>query len=494
MKKVILVISFFALISGIVSTNQAFAQYYRILHPGQTTLYQGEYFPVLGMKTDSVSISDGDTLFHLMRNLQQMDVMCFHLEGPSWMGEKIRVKPDGDAVFYNAFQQEIILKTQVQPGQSWTCYQRDGLRIDATFTHYDTVSILGQTDSLKVIALQAFDNSGQAIAHEINNLGIALSKHHGIYKTINFYGFPDTGLGYSAPFLQEFTLCGIDDTPPGVQNITWLQVHDHQPGDELHITEIESMYNYSRHVDEIHRLLERTNFGEAVSYTWERKIKTTLNNYGNQSFTAVMDTISAFYEANPNFDALPGAAYSLAPDHYTQHHLISGTFGPAKIIIYSSNPLVNGYEVLYGDTCFRPIIICGCIPDYEYYPGLGGAYYNCGLGIETNKRELVYYKKNGTEWGTPLDFTVGIGKPELKTGKELVTIFPNPAGDEVRIIFDKLDLPAELTIYDRFGIEHFRSLLSSSDNLISIRKFAAGSYLLRFSTNDKTFTRHLIKK
>jgi hypothetical protein len=59
------------------------AQNYRVLQPDRTTLYQGQYEPILGMRVDSVTVSGSDTTYHLLKNLQQMDVLCFFIDGPS---------------------------------------------------------------------------------------------------------------------------------------------------------------------------------------------------------------------------------------------------------------------------------------------------------------------------------------------------------------------------------------------------------------------------
>jgi hypothetical protein len=147
-----------------------------------------------------------------------------------------------------------------------------------------------------------------------------------------------------------------------------------------------------------------------------------------------------------------------------------------------------------SDTCFNPIIICGCTPDYDYYEGLGGPYYTCGSGVDSYRRELVYYRKNGNEWGVPIDFTVNNETIVKKETEDLLNIYPNPTEDILIINLPQGNTINMLTIYNRYGHENGRHQITDNDCRLSLKNLSLGIYLLRFSGNGQAITRHLIKK
>jgi len=286
------------------------AQNYRALQPDRSTLYQGQFEPILGMRVDSVTVYGSDTTYHLLKNLQQMDVLCFFVDGPSWLGEKITIDESGETVFYNAFNQPVLIKTLAALNEEWTCYNTPTLSIHATVSSIGISDILGQPDSIKTITFQAKGAGGENISHEVNNLNIVLSKNTGIAKTLNFYSFPDLYLGFASQMLQEFTLVGADNPTAGLQNLTWMQVHDHSPGDELHTVQINGWAYYQQRIEKIARLLNKSVFGEMVVYEWENKVKISTRDGGINTFTASIDTITESISPDASFDVLPGVAWN----------------------------------------------------------------------------------------------------------------------------------------------------------------------------------------
>ncbi|MBK6345298.1 MAG: hypothetical protein IPF68_05075 [Bacteroidales bacterium] len=90
----------------LIQTTFISAQNYRVLQPERTTMFRSENGNILGMRVDSVRNDGNDTVFYLLKNLQQVDYECYHLDGPSWMGDRITIKPNGETIFYNLNMEE----------------------------------------------------------------------------------------------------------------------------------------------------------------------------------------------------------------------------------------------------------------------------------------------------------------------------------------------------------------------------------------------------
>jgi hypothetical protein len=172
------------------------SQNYRVLQPGRTSMFQSENGNILGMRVDSVKNDGNDTVFYLLKNLQQVDYECYQLEGPSWMGDRITIKPNGESIFYNLDQEEILIKTRAVQGESWVCYSTSSLSFIAMVDSIRLSEFLGLTDSVRYISFQAQNGDGQNISHYINAKKIAISKNYGLTGTINFFNFPDIEFGF----------------------------------------------------------------------------------------------------------------------------------------------------------------------------------------------------------------------------------------------------------------------------------------------------------
>jgi hypothetical protein len=479
----------------ITSFGSAKSQNYRVLQPDRTTMYQNQYEQILGMRVDSIKVSGSDTIYYLLKNLQQVDFACFHIEGPSWMGDRITIRPDGETVFYNVYEQPVVIKTKALLNEDWICYSTPELSFRASITGIVVADIFGITDSVKTVSFQALNMDGQAIGHEVNDMNLILSKNHGLVKTLNFYNFPDFRFGITLNWLTELTLSGFDNPEAGIQNLNWKQVHDHSIGDELHTKSVESQAYYYKYIETIATLLDKTIDGDSIIYTWEEKVKTSIQSPDINTFTASIDTTTFLLITDPLFDNLSGVSWTsnYFGNDATVNFMGQGEHGITKS--YGSMNVYNkGIETHLGDTCYTQMIICGCVTDDIYYKGLGGPYYYCNLGIDAYIRELVYYKKNGVEWGTPLDFTVNTTLQPIEAKPEIVEVFPNPANDQVNIHFNNNTGEFRLQITDFSGRDIAVYSLADETNTLDLSILKPGIYMLRFITNNQIFIKKLIKQ
>jgi hypothetical protein len=479
----------------ITTFGSAKSQNYRVLQPDRTTMYQSQYEQILGMRVDSIRVSGSDTVYYLLKNLQQVDYNCYHTEGPSWMGDGITIRPDGETVFYNVSEQPVLIKTKALLNEEWICYSTQALSFRASITGTGVADIFGITDSVKTVSFQALNMDGQAIDHVVNDMNLILSKNHGLVKTLNFYNFPDFSFGITLNWLTELTLSGFDNPEAGIQNLTWKQVHDHTIGDELHTKSIESRAYYYKYIETIATLLEKTIAGDSIIYTWEEKVKTSIQSPDINTFIASIDTTTFLVITEPDFDNLSGVSWTsnYIGNDATVNFMGQGEHGITKSY-GSMNVYFKGTETHFGDTCYTQVIICGCVTDNIYYKGLGGPYYYCNLGIDSYIRELVYYKKDGVEWGTPLEFTVNSPQIPVDPTNEVVSVFPNPANDQVNILFKNNSGEFRLQITDYSGREIAVHFLEGESNTLDLSILKPGIYMLRFITNNQIFIKKLIKQ
>ncbi len=474
-------------------TVTLYAQNYRVLQPGRTTQYIGSLGDLHAMQVDSVTISGTDTNYFLLKNLRQMDWSCYHLQGPSWMGDRVTIRPDGETSFYNIYDQSVTIKTRAALNEEWISYTETGLSFRASVSSVGVEDILGIIDSVKTISFQALNSEGQNIDHVVNNMNLILSKNYGLVKTLNFFNFPDFRFGFEMNRIDEFTLTGYNNPETGFQNLTWKQVHDHNIGDELHTISVESGVYDENYTENIATLLDKEIIGDTIVNTWENKTKYFIYIYDiNTYFNATIDTIAVKITTDPDFDNFAGIAWQRWVDHYTINLMYAGEHGVTKT--YGSLNLFHRGSVIYlGDTCYTAIY-----DPYYYehvcYKGLGGPYYSWGWSHEAHVRDLVYYKKDGVEWGTPLDFTVNTTLQPIAEKPEVISVFPNPANEQVNILFKNNTGRYSLQITDHSGREIAAYSLEGEANTLDLNTLKPGIYILRFISDNQTFIKKLLKQ
>ena len=130
---------------------------------------------------------------------------------------------------------QYIIKTTALLNDSWTAYYLpDSIKIIATVISHDTMSFLGQLDSVKTIGFQVYDKNMDLLDYPLNTMELRISKNFGFVKTFNFYLFPNL-TDYTSERFEEYSLIGLSNPEIGIQNLTWFEINDFQPGDELHI-------------------------------------------------------------------------------------------------------------------------------------------------------------------------------------------------------------------------------------------------------------------
>jgi len=436
---------------------------------------------VVGIRLDSAVETPAGTEWFSHHSIQDVNTdpfagWCYHPNGPSWMGYKLLVKPNGDNLIYginkddlaNIFFDTILIKTNATPGDSWE-YLHAGSNIGsgalATVTRMDTMTFLGITDSIKVI--------------DLGGDSIILSKDHGLVRALNFRDyFPDS-------FYSSYELAGIStsDSIIGRRLLTYGEIYNYEIGDVFH----------------------RSTYVEGGSYPTVYDTYEVLDKY----FSPGQDTV--FYQMSRiewwfyigglseiHFDTLIESYYDLDNILYDGKLPTETIWFPDSSFIYSYElyyyaETFNGRMLYYGpfeifpspvypDTCFDMMgtdftsYIEGC----GSYIHLYGDYHNC-----MPCQMLDYFKKGDEEWGTP--FTIPTGIREFQSLP--VKIYPVPAGDYVMIEIDPLEINdnPHITLTDLSGrIVDERNV--SPDQIpyrLDLRAMENGIYILTVASGKK---------
>lgn len=457
------------------------AQQYQAVNSGRINYFNDQEGNVKCIRIDSVEFKT-DSVFHPVSNIQQLGLDCFTPYGASWIGDKVMIQSNGFTVFLNKKHQQVKIKTNAILNENWTAYLfPDSSTVVATITNTDTLSFLGQVDSVKTIGFQVYDKHQNPISHILNSMTVIVSKNFGLVKTLNFSMFPDFLPYYGDDHLHEYNLAGLTVPQLGIQNLRWYDVNDFQVGDEIHTVYENSQwwdpaYVYSDVRQTISRYLERAEYADSIVYKIERIQSLKKTEVEKVSYTYLHDTISSVIKPWPLFENLPGEvivldnwAYALSMN---TNNFVSKTIPPAYEMIHQS------YDSCWSNCCWD-----GCFTADSYLKGLGGPYYECsnvfsGGGL-TN--ELVYYKKGAATWGVPLVIT---GLPDVRM-EDKIEIYPNPAKNNIYITLHNSGFPVLLEIVNMQGQVLSSSKLISDSDSVNITNLKAGIYMYRISKNGE---------
>jgi len=431
----------------IIVALKAGAHDYQTVYANQVALFKNSAnYRIIGLSVDSVKVAL-DTILYPYATIQEVSAGCFSPYKASWISEKVTLKPDGTNLFFNRDGGVITLKTQARLNESWIAFQRaDAFRVEASVAAVALGDVLGLSDSVKTIAFRVVGNEGTTVDHALNKLKVKISKRYGFVETLNFYLFPDIAVRSPNDLLRSYSLVGLTNPKLGIQNLSWFEVNNFNPGDELHVHEHNFGDNLINPITEydnrcIYKYLERNNYADSIVYRYARKQSIKTVYIGKTTLETNNDTVRSVVRANPDFDQLPGEPIIETNSAY-QMFMCNDEF-----IMKISPSRMNEFYVGNGN-CWSSIAGEGCLPEMSYIAGLGGPYYKCSGYIgESKERKLVYYKKGATEWGEKLVIT---GVPKFKTNGQL-QVFPNPARDMVTFQLNGDSEFHEVRIYNQTG-------------------------------------------
>jgi hypothetical protein len=449
------------------------AQHYQTVYSDRIAYFNNPAGNVKCIRIDSVT-HENDSVFFLFNNIQQMDYDCYTPYGPSWIGEKVIVR-DSMNLFFNLKNDTIQIKTNALPDESWIAYElADSTKIIARVIDFDTLSFLGLIDSVKTIGFQVYDKTMTAVDHVVNDLTIVISKNFGLVKTVNFVQFPNYKYSFQYEPLEVFDLIGLSKPAVGIQNLTWFEVFDFQPGDEIHTTYNSNIIMCSGFEESISsrtidKYISRFNYADSIVYEIDQE-HLYQETHPNDTIEYTHDTVRMVITPNPSFDKLPGEPVISDGEAYA-YKMTNGTH------IEKTSPTQTEKIWGTGNSCWTNCCYDGGVSWCNYYKGLGGYWSSDDnyLCIGSSQSQFVYYKKGDKTWGTPL---VIADIPDADESPD-IEIYPNPAIDRIWIKMTSSSLPAAFEIIDLSGKTLLQKEIDTELTPVKIGDELHGFYLYR---------------
>lgn len=477
----VLFILYFLFITGLS------AQDYQTVLPDIITYFNDPSGRINCIRIDSVKNEDNIVLYPFP-NILSSGEECVNPNGDSWPGQKVIIR-EGESFFFNKFSDTIKVETGGEIDDSWLAfYIEDSLTISARVSAHDTITFLGITDSVKTIEFSVYDKDMNEVETALNSMSVLISKNHGFVRTLNFSLFPflESNSIYETYYLSEYVLVGLSEPEVGIQNITWFEVFDFQPGDELHVVNSSSETGFEcsnriSNTDIISRYLSRQDYKDSIVYVLDRKIHSVVTELSDvvlvNNFTH--DTIREVIYENPEFDYLPGEPV------ITDNELYSNIMFLHEPKSKFWKPFITTYWP--GNDCWSPIIADGCLFDPEYIEGLGGPYLFCDGGVvcwNRVEKKLVFYKKGNETWGEPLIITNNIQIQDIAFAK----VYPNPTNGLINLEFNSIqNLFIEFSVYNTFGEIFYKEkyLYDDKNTQLDLTFLPSGFYLVELKINSK---------
>ncbi|MDD3771423.1 MAG: T9SS type A sorting domain-containing protein [Weeksellaceae bacterium] len=469
MKKLFLILIVLLITISLKSQNS-----YQTVYSNRTAYFRGEYNLVETIKIDSCKFNNDSILFP-SRTLQLIGDECYDPFGGSWAGKKIIIHNHWN-YFFNDDHDTIRIKTNAALNENWNLFQKPDITIIATVTSWDTLTVLGVLDSVKIITLHVYDHTMKPQPHELEGTTIAISKHFGLTKTLNFTHFPTVKFRPAYYITKNLDLIGITNPELGQQHIKWFDVFDFQEGDEFHYVNSSNslMFGGSAH-EKIYiiRIIKRENFADSIRYT--EQIETLLKyrqntssdyitTYDNQQVTNVV------YK-NAEFDHEPGVPVFRNDS--------------SMLVVYPSFSVNSSPEIYFKkNDCWHKSHVLDDACNYTSYEkgrGLIASSSGCWEWQSYNNTQQVYYKKNSSTWGTPLLLT-NINEllelPEIK-------VYPNPTADRIYVYMNDFSRSYSFELLDAKGETIKKTELKTKSNIISLEELNSGLYFYRLTKDNK---------
>jgi len=458
-------------------------QNYQTYFSDKTIAFGNQTMGLKFQRVDSVHLNQQDSVFWFFPNFDMEDHHCIQPHGPNWSGRKVIIRQNGDNVFFNRYNDSILIKTQAEPHNPWLAYDDShSYKIFAEVLAHDTLSFLGVTDSVKTIGFQVYDMNNESVEHVLNDRRLKISMNYGLIKTFLFRDFP----GYSANSGShiEYDIKGISSPELGIQNLTWKDVFDDfHPGDERHVLH-EWCYGGLEEENcgkrkSIFKYLHRVEYDDSVKYAVER-IESLITTYQGDitGYNYTHDTITSVinYQPDNNFN-------KLSEEPIIQGDVISHNLQSVNHAMTKTLGLYDDLERISNDCWIEPISdVLYFNP--EYMKGLGGPYYWASMWNDYTIRQLVFYKKGDQQWGSPLSIVDETGIAVVD--EPVISVFPNPATDHIRVKAG-MGLPVLFEMIDLHGSVILTEFIRSKKHQVDISKLKPGVYVYRIRNEELVY-------
>lgn len=484
----LLLINISAFGTSVADTNN-----YKCLDPLQTYYFSGEFDQVKCIRIDSVKL-ETDSVYYpfytlcFVDSVETINQTYYHNYSPgisSWIGKKMILKPNGDNIFINRFNDSITIKTTASIGEKWVMWHKNLILIEATIDTIDTMSFLGLVDSVKTIRLRSVDKNNYPVNFLSADYTIRLSKKYGLIQTPSMYHFPfkiNTQYDISGTNNQ---LIGLSSPKVGFQNLTWKDVFDFEVGDEFHVHESSFYFGSGTEKKIIHKIISKEEVDESYEYNYLKKqlIRNRVDKVDEYTYSE--DTITQIFKANSEFDKLP---YEPTSNEFGRKLLprygMSSNTPDIKFFAFYDNLMNRQDSSIWMDDLISD---GGYYDYYEYRKGLGGPYYEFHPFIMMGEDfcKLVYYQKGNNSWGIPFD---KLQNEELNEESKM-KIFVDRQNACIQILcpgFEHGNI--HISIYNTTGKMIKYSSVESEKQIIQTNNWPGGIYFYAIRNKDGYLT------
>jgi hypothetical protein len=453
-----------------------------ICSPGVTFFVKSDS-SMKAFRLDSIQMNGvGDSVFYSYPaiGLVTDNMGCFDTTKGSILGRKIVKTTDNRFYLFNKDNDTVTILYSADLNTAWKfCPLTDNDYLQAKVTAIQPLNILGVTDQVKVITLQAKNNSGNDIPHDFNQKTILLSEHYGLAKMYDVNFIPGDTTSY--------VLAGKGNPQAGIQDISWKDVYNFDEGDVFEYLWQYSDFGTGGIQKSIIHVLQRNVHGawDSVSYKVE---VCTASDYGSPPVhETTFDTSWLYY----NFLSLQSdPLISKLPFEYVPENYICGYYnvyqGYNKRAVKASTPMYYGSGP--GVPCWYYLVGDG-VPEYDYAKGLGMVYTGYfGIGNMSNN-SLVYFQKGSETWGTPIASSCSslVGMNEAKVSESpKITVFPDPVFDKAVVMVSGLrpDVVLRFSLTDVTGQTVFQSKAFTGSCSFDRTGMPSGIYVLLLKSDD----------
>ncbi len=478
------------------------AQNYKPTVEGQESYYIKPDGEIKGIKTNQVSISGNDTIlnnFHTFKydtsycppDFKSGSIHASNAYSPSWLGKDIILKPNGEVNLTNHDDEIITLHTWAGYGTSWNAFDlQGGNYIEASVTSITQSNVLGNIDSIKTIALQAKNNQGTNISHPINGSEIKLGKNSGFVQLFSFLEFPDNTDSYI--ITDQTKLARRDVYDFNIGDVIQVKIEDYyggQPFDTLaYVTKTILSKTYSQGQETVEYSIQQDYLIYRSYYDYQNTHQTVYlpQETYSETVTVMYDSLSSYIDENMPEEV----GFKYWPTNNKDYPYYYHLFAPDTICSRVSMELYNllGFiDNTQPDTCWYQHLD-GETPITVYIKELGEYRHEYG-NFHQYHETPIYYKQGGEICGSLVTGT----KEQVPPLEIQISIYPNPASNELNIMLTQPILDATLNIYDTVGKLVLSKQNVNGNQLRFDLGLESGVYFVHVSAkNHKTFARKII--
>ncbi|MEI8280204.1 MAG: T9SS type A sorting domain-containing protein [Bacteroidota bacterium] len=461
-----------------------------------------------GIRIDSTTVQGSNFFYYPFHTQRFAGSQLTNINNGSWLGYSVIQLSDGTFLFDNMWGDTVIIKTQASVGSTWTFYNDTSSRnYIATVTAVDTMTVLGNIDSIKKITISAYNGSTAAPSDAVNNFQLILSKNYGFVQIFDLFTFPyrrpdtsfyQTGLDYHLD-----TVCrGVWPAGPNYNNSifkiidykvpTFLDMFNYNIGD---IFETEYSYNINDN--------NQTTFTSDMYIVDTIVGKTIVDPYHthydtkrgmNRTETHILYNGINYPTIIKNYYMYFGPiGYDVDTSQLAHTDKIPEEYGLDSLIYYNPKDTSNGYTgLLYYLTMYpNPNYIEWCPTQYNFK---AGSYpinmQNCATSFnatfpydEPYDTILRFTVINGVASGNYIPLNPRLGVNDIKENE--FKLYPNPANEIIHIQFNKQE-NCTVSIINMMGQALLSEQCNGPSTTIPISDIPTGIYDVRIQIDNGT--------